>query len=45
MLMQPSQAVLADDLSSEDGGSPAAVKGLSGLSVSDSGQEVPKKAG
>lgn len=34
-----------DDLSSEDGGSPAAVKGLSGLSVSDSGQEVPKKAG
>ena len=34
--------MLADDLSSEDGGSPAAVKGLSGLSVNDSGQQASK---
>lgn len=44
-LMYSRAVVCADDLSSEDGGSPAAVKGLSGLSVSDPGQEVPKKAG
>ena len=37
--------LLADDLSSEDGGSPAAVKGISSLSVSESNPEATKKGG
>jgi hypothetical protein len=40
-----SKGACADDLSSEDGGSPTAVKGLADLKVSDPEQDASKRGG
>ncbi len=40
-----SNGTCADDLSSEDGGSPTAVKGLADLKVSDTNQDASKRGG